>query len=55
MARHFELAANIARVNHDANGGLFDRDVHTGKMLHGVLLYLMLVTTSPQTTSITSL
>jgi hypothetical protein len=41
MAWHLTFAADLASFVHDANRGLFERDVQTDIVSHAALLHLM--------------
>jgi hypothetical protein len=42
FARNLHLPNHLARIIHNADAGLLDRNVHSSKMLHAALLLLML-------------
>jgi len=42
LARHLHFSNNPARVIHNANARVLDRDVQSSKMIHAALLLLML-------------
>jgi hypothetical protein len=42
FARHLHFPSDPARVIHNANAGLLDRNVESSKMVHAALLLLML-------------
>src|SRR6476661_11205076 len=42
LARHLHFPNDLARVIHNADARLLDRNVHSSKMVHAALLLLML-------------
>ena len=42
LARHLNFPNDLARVIHNADAGLLDRNVQSSKMVHAALLLLML-------------
>src|SRR5471032_1635257 len=42
LARHLHFPNDLARVIHNTDAGLLDRNVQSGKMVHAALLLLML-------------
>jgi len=42
FARHLHFSYDLARVIHNADAGLLDRNVQSSKMVHAALLLLML-------------
>jgi hypothetical protein len=42
FARHLHFTNDLARVIHNADAGLLDRNVQSRKMVHAALLLLML-------------